>query len=64
MPELPEAEASRTTLTDAVERAHGLAVRRPKAGRKSGLRVHGHTGETRPVCDDTAREVAFSASSL
>ncbi|WP_416974221.1 Fpg/Nei family DNA glycosylase [Streptomyces sp. 4F14] len=57
-------EALRTTLTDAVERSHGVAAGRLKAEKKSGLRVHGRTGEPCPVCGDTIREVSFSDSSL
>ncbi|WP_055716910.1 Fpg/Nei family DNA glycosylase [Streptomyces torulosus] len=57
-------EALRTTLTEAVERSRGLAAGRLKAEKKSGLRVHGRTGEPCPVCGDTVREVSFSDSSL
>ncbi|MCQ9134776.1 MULTISPECIES: DNA-formamidopyrimidine glycosylase family protein [Streptomyces] len=57
-------EALRTTLADAVERSRGLAAGRLKAEKKSGLRVHGRTGEPCPVCGDTVREVSFSDSSL
>jgi formamidopyrimidine-DNA glycosylase len=57
-------EALRFTLTEAVERARGLAAGRLKAEKKSGLRVHGRTGEPCPVCGDTIREVSFSDSSL
>ena len=57
-------EALRTTLTEAVERSHGVAAGRLKAEKKSGLRVHGRTGEPCPVCGDTIREVSFSDSSL
>ncbi|WP_109005016.1 Fpg/Nei family DNA glycosylase [Streptomyces rishiriensis] len=56
--------ALRTTLTEAVERSRGLAAGRLKAEKKSGLRVHGRTGEPCPVCGDTVREVSFSDSSL
>lgn len=56
--------ALRTTLTDAVERSRGIAAGRLKAEKKSGLRVHGRTGEPCPVCGDTIREVSFSDSSL
>ncbi|MGW7074934.1 Fpg/Nei family DNA glycosylase [Streptomyces sp. NPDC054866] len=56
--------ALRTTLTEAVERSHGVAAGRLKAEKKSGLRVHGRTGEPCPVCGDTIREVSFSDSSL
>jgi formamidopyrimidine-DNA glycosylase len=53
-----------STLADAVERARGLPLRDLKAEKKSGLRVHGHTGEPCPVCGDTIREVSFADSSL
>ncbi|MFD8522547.1 Fpg/Nei family DNA glycosylase [Streptomyces capillispiralis] len=56
--------ALRGTLTEAVERSRGLAAGRLKAEKKSGLRVHGRTGEACPVCGDTVREVSFSDSSL
>ncbi|MFF0448756.1 Fpg/Nei family DNA glycosylase [Streptomyces sp. NPDC004609] len=57
-------EALRTTLGEAVERSRGVAAGRLKAEKKSGLRVHGRTGEPCPVCGDTIREVSFSDSSL
>ncbi|MER5400306.1 DNA-formamidopyrimidine glycosylase family protein [Streptomyces sp. NPDC002599] len=57
-------EALRGTLAEAVERSHGLAAGRLKSEKKSGLRVHGRTGEPCPVCGDTIREVSFSDSSL
>ncbi|MFF5931705.1 Fpg/Nei family DNA glycosylase [Streptomyces hydrogenans] len=56
--------AVRTTLREAVDRSHGLAAGRLKAEKKSGLRVHGRTGEPCPVCWDTIREVSFADSSL
>ncbi|WP_367047170.1 DNA-formamidopyrimidine glycosylase family protein [Streptomyces sp. Je 1-332] len=56
--------ALRTTLTEAVERSHGVAAGRLKAEKRSGLRVHGRAGEPCPVCGDTIREVSFSDSSL
>ncbi|MCS0606142.1 Fpg/Nei family DNA glycosylase [Streptomyces sp. LP11] len=56
--------ALRATLTEAVERSRGVAAGRLKAEKKSGLRVHGRTGEPCPVCGDTIREVSFSDSSL
>ncbi|MYX40977.1 Fpg/Nei family DNA glycosylase, partial [Streptomyces sp. SID89] len=56
--------ALRTTLTEAVERSRGVAAGRLKAEKKSGLRVHGRTGDPCPVCGDTVREVSFSDSSL
>lgn len=57
-------EALRGTLAEAVERSHGLAAGRLKSEKKSGLSVHGRTGEPCPVCGDTIREVSFSDSSL
>ncbi|WP_329061269.1 Fpg/Nei family DNA glycosylase [Streptomyces sp. NBC_01429] len=57
-------EAMRATLGEAVERSRGVAAGRLKAEKKSGLRVHGRTGEPCPVCGDTIREVSFSDSSL
>ncbi|MDQ0809564.1 formamidopyrimidine-DNA glycosylase [Streptomyces sp. B3I7] len=57
-------EALRGTLTEAVERSRGVAAGRLKAEKRSGLRVHGRTGEPCPVCGDTVREVSFSDSSL
>ncbi|MCB5180709.1 Fpg/Nei family DNA glycosylase [Streptomyces antimicrobicus] len=56
--------AVRETLGEAVERSHGVAAGRLKAEKKSGLRVHGRTGEPCPVCGDTIREVSFADSSL
>jgi formamidopyrimidine-DNA glycosylase len=57
-------QALRTTLTEAVERSRGVAAGRLKAEKKSGLRVHGRTGEPCPVCGDTIREVSFADSAL
>ncbi|MGW0314960.1 Fpg/Nei family DNA glycosylase [Streptomyces flavidovirens] len=57
-------EAMRATLGEAVERGRGVAAGRLKAEKKSGLRVHGRTGQACPVCGDTIREVSFSDSSL
>ncbi|MFE3945635.1 Fpg/Nei family DNA glycosylase [Streptomyces sp. NPDC059118] len=56
--------ALRTTLHDAVARSSGLAAGKLKAEKKSGMRVHGRTGQACPVCGDTIREVSFSDSSL
>ncbi|MFC7309660.1 Fpg/Nei family DNA glycosylase [Streptomyces monticola] len=56
--------ALRETLLGAVGRSRGLAAGRLKAEKKTGLRVHGRTGEPCPVCGDTIREVSFSDSSL
>ena len=51
-------------LTDAVERTAGLPAAGLKAEKKAGMRVHGRTGETCPVCGDTVREVSFATKSL
>ncbi|MFF2040468.1 Fpg/Nei family DNA glycosylase [Kitasatospora sp. NPDC058170] len=57
-------EALGGTLREAVERSRGLAAGELKAEKKSGLRVHGRTGQPCPVCGDTVREVSFADSSL
>ncbi|WP_097868043.1 Fpg/Nei family DNA glycosylase [Streptomyces sp. rh34] len=56
--------ALRTTLEDAVARSGGVEAGKLKAEKKTGMRVHGRTGETCPVCGDTILEVSFSDSSL
>jgi formamidopyrimidine-DNA glycosylase len=57
-------EAMGATLRAAVERSRGLAARDLKAEKRSGMRVHGRTGEPCPVCGDMVREVSFADSSL
>jgi formamidopyrimidine-DNA glycosylase len=57
-------EAVGSTLREAVERSRGLAAGKLKAEKKSGLRVHGRTGQPCPVCGDTIREVSFADSAL
>jgi DNA-formamidopyrimidine glycosylase len=52
------------TLRDAVERSEGLAAADLKGEKKTGLRVHGRTGELCPVCGDTVREVSFADSAF
>jgi formamidopyrimidine-DNA glycosylase len=56
--------ALRGTLADAVTRSDGLDATELKREKKSGMRVHGRTGEACPVCGDTIRQVTFSDSSL
>ncbi len=51
-------------VTDAVERSKDLPAGELKAEKKSGLSVHGRTGEPCPVCGDTVREVSFADKSL
>jgi formamidopyrimidine-DNA glycosylase len=53
-----------TTLREAMERSAGLAAADLKGEKKTGLRVHGRTGQPCPVCGDTIREVSFADSSL
>jgi DNA-formamidopyrimidine glycosylase len=57
-------DAIETTLRDAVARSAGLAAADLKGEKKTGLRVHGKTGQACPVCGDTIREVSFADSSL
>ena len=52
------------TLRDAVERSAGLAAKNLKGEKKTGLRVHGKTGEPCPACGDTIREVSFADSAF
>jgi formamidopyrimidine-DNA glycosylase len=57
-------DALRVTMSDAVERARGLAAGELKAEKKLNMRVHGRAGQTCPVCGDVIREVSFASSSL
>ena len=52
------------TLQEAVARSEGLAARDLKDTKRTGMRVHGRTGEKCPVCGDVVREVSFADSSL
>jgi DNA-formamidopyrimidine glycosylase len=52
------------TLREAVKRSAGLAAADLKGEKKTGLRVHGKTGQPCQVCGDTIREVSFADSSL
>ena len=51
-------------LGDAVERSRGLPAAGLKSEKKSGMRVHGRTGQACPECGDTVREVSFATKSL
>ena len=53
-----------TVLGEAVARSRGLAASDLKAEKKTGLRVHGRTGQPCPVCGDIIREVSFADSAL
>ncbi|GIT78438.1 formamidopyrimidine-DNA glycosylase [Leifsonia sp. LS1] len=57
-------DAMQSTLREALARADGLAASELKSEKKSGLRVHGRTGEPCPVCGDTIRQVIFADSTL
>jgi formamidopyrimidine-DNA glycosylase len=56
--------AIRGVLGSAVERAAGHPAAELKDEKRSGMRVHGRTGQPCPVCGDTVREVSFADSSL
>jgi formamidopyrimidine-DNA glycosylase len=55
--------AMRSVLEDAVRRCVGQGVALLKAEKRSGLRVHGRTGEACPVCGDTVHEISFADTS-
>lgn len=57
-------DAMQSTLRKAISRSTGLAASELKKEKKSGMRVHGRTGESCPVCGDTVRQVIFSDSTL
>ena len=56
--------ALRETLSAAVLAASGKPAAELKDAKRSGMRVHGRTGEICPECGDTVREVSFADSSL
>jgi formamidopyrimidine-DNA glycosylase len=56
--------ALRDTLAAAVSAASGKPAKELKDAKRAGMRVHGRTGETCPVCGDVVREVSFADSSL
>jgi len=53
-----------SVISAAVERSKDLPAGELKAEKKSGLAVHGRTGQPCPVCGDTVREVSFADKSL
>jgi formamidopyrimidine-DNA glycosylase len=57
-------DAMQSTLRNAITRSTGLAASELKKEKKSGMRVHGRTGEPCPVCGDTVRQVIFADSTL
>ncbi|QBF47373.1 Fpg/Nei family DNA glycosylase [Janibacter limosus] len=56
--------ALRSTLVEAIAAASGKPAAQLKDAKRSGMRVHGRTGETCPVCGDVVREVSFADRSL
>jgi formamidopyrimidine-DNA glycosylase len=56
--------ALRGILAGAVEAASGRPAKELKDAKRAGMRVHGRTGQTCPVCGDVVREVSFADSSL
>jgi formamidopyrimidine-DNA glycosylase len=57
-------ESLRGVLTSAIAAAAGKPAKELKDAKRAGMRVHGRTGQTCPVCGDTVREVSFADSSL
>ncbi|MGO9558023.1 MAG: Fpg/Nei family DNA glycosylase [Acidimicrobiales bacterium] len=51
-------------LSEAITRASVLDMDELKDGKRTGMRVHGRTGEACPICGATVREVSFSTRSL
>jgi formamidopyrimidine-DNA glycosylase len=58
------ATAVREVLTDAVEGSRGKPAAELKDAKRSGMRVHGRTGQPCPVCGDVVREVSFADRAL
>jgi formamidopyrimidine-DNA glycosylase len=56
--------AMREVLEAAVARSVGQQAATLKSEKRSGLRVHGRTGEKCPVCADVIREVSFADSNF
>ncbi|MCY0904925.1 Fpg/Nei family DNA glycosylase [Arthrobacter sp. H14-L1] len=57
-------DAMQATLLTAISRSTGLAASELKREKKSGMQVHGRTGQRCPVCGDTVRQVIFADSAL
>jgi formamidopyrimidine-DNA glycosylase len=56
--------AMMSVLRDAASRSAGLPAKGLKGEKRSGMAVHGRTGEACAVCGDTVREVSFANRSL
>lgn len=50
-------------LSDAIGRSEGKPATELKDAKRGGMRVHGRTGLSCPVCEDKVREVAFAGKS-
>ncbi|MGN6413645.1 Fpg/Nei family DNA glycosylase [Flexivirga sp.] len=57
-------DALRDILTEAIAAASGKPAKDLKDAKRAGMRVHGRTGETCPVCGDVVREVSFADRSM
>jgi formamidopyrimidine-DNA glycosylase len=51
-------------LADAITRSESLDLDQLKDGKRSGMRVHGRSGQACPVCGDTVREVSYATRAL
>lgn len=56
--------AMQDRLRGAIEAASGKPAAELKDAKRSGMSVHGRTGEECPVCGDVVREVRFADSAL
>jgi formamidopyrimidine-DNA glycosylase len=56
--------ALREILEHAVGVASGKPAKELKDAKRAGMRVHGHAGQTCPICGDTVREVSFADRAL
>jgi formamidopyrimidine-DNA glycosylase len=56
--------ALREVLTGAIEASRGKPAKELKDAKRSGMRVHGRTGQPCPVCGDAVREVSFADRSM
>ena len=54
----------REIMADALERSEGMPAADLKSEKRSGMRVHGRSGEECPVCGDTVRSVNYSSSNF
>jgi formamidopyrimidine-DNA glycosylase len=52
------------TLRTAIATSSGKPAKELKDAKRSGMRVHGRTGQPCPICGDVVREVSFADSSL